>query len=98
MSQKTLTQADLIIALAQELNISLLEAKPIFVSILSLMSESIINNKKLKLSNFGTFNVKNKNARMGRNVKTGEEALIEARKIMLFKPALCLRNIVADRQ
>jgi len=98
MSQETLTQADLTITLAKVLNIPRLEIKPILTSILSLMNDSIINDKKLKLTNFGTFNVRDKNTRMGRNPKTGERAIISARKIIIFAPATYLRNKIADRQ
>ena len=58
------------------------------------ISNHILMKKKLSISNFGTFSVKEKKARAGRNLNTGEEVVISARKVISFTPAENLKKAV----
>ena len=56
----------------------------------------LLKNKKVKISNFGTFILKKKNKRIGRNPKTKEEKIISERNVILFKPSKELKNYIND--
>ena len=56
------------------------------------MSESLERGETLKLSSFGSFSVRKKNKRIGRNPKTGEEVLISPRKVIVFRPSQVLKS------
>ena len=53
----------------------------------SLITSNLLTEKKVKISNFGTFLIKSKNSRIGRNPKTKEEKVISSRDVILFKPS-----------
>ena len=60
------------------------------------MKETLAEGEKVKISGFGNFVVREKNARKGRNPQTGQEILLEARRVLTFKPSLVLKNILND--
>ena len=55
--------------------------------ILNNIAESLIKNKKIKINNFGTFSLRTKKSRVGRNPKTKEKKIISKRNVILFKPS-----------
>ena len=59
-----------------------------------IILESIIENKKVKIAKFGTFILRNKSERIGRNPKTKEEKIISARNVILFKPSRELKHFI----
>ena len=61
---------------------------------LSIILEELIKNKKVKISKFGTFALKNKKRRIGRNPKTLEKKIISERNVIIFKPSKELKNYV----
>lgn len=63
-------------------------------SVFTIMKESLEAGESIKVSGFGNFEVKQKDARRGRNPKTGEAITIEARKVLTFKPSTLLRQAV----
>jgi len=60
------------------------------------IKETLAKGEKVKISGFGNFVVRCKNSRKGRNPQTGEEILLEARRVLTFKPSLVLKNILND--
>ena len=62
--------------------------------ILKYITLNIINHKKIKISNFGTFTLRVKKSRIGRNPKTKEKKLISNRNVVLFKPSNELKNYI----
>ena len=62
--------------------------------ILSTLMDSLIKKKKVKISNFGTFLVREKKKRIGRNPKTKESKIISSRKVVLFKPSKQFKNFL----
>lgn len=60
------------------------------------LTQYIIENEKANITNFGSFRVKNKNPRKGRNLNTGEEVMISFRKIVSFTPAENLKKTIND--
>ena len=92
MSKNTITRAQLGEAVYQEIGLSRTESVELIESILKFMSESLERGETLKLSSFGSFSVRKKNKRIGRNPKTGEEVLISPRKVIVFRPSQVLKS------
>ena len=92
MSKNTVTRAQLGEAVYQEIGLSRTESVELIESILKFMSESLERGETLKLSSFGSFSVRKKNKRIGRNPKTGEEVLISPRKVIVFRPSQVLKR------
>jgi integration host factor subunit alpha len=59
-----------------------------------MMSEHLIDGETVKLSSFGTFMVRAKNGRVGRNPKTGEEVPITPRRVLVFRPSQVMKNVI----
>jgi integration host factor subunit alpha len=64
--------------------------------VFDVIKETLAEGEKVKISGFGNFVVRHKNARKGRNPQTGQEILLEARKVLTFKPSLVLKNILNE--
>ena len=62
--------------------------------ILDTISQNLIKHKKIKISNFGTFSLRIKNSRLGRNPKTKEKKIISKRNVILFKPSKDFKNFI----
>ena len=61
---------------------------------LSIILENLIKNKKVKIPKFGTFAIRHKKSRIGRNPKTLEKKIITERNVILFKPSKDLKNFI----
>ena len=89
---ETITRAQLTEAIYQEVGLSRNESADLVESVLSEVSDALIKGEMVKISSFGSFSVRHKNKRMGRNPKTGQEALISARKVVIFKASKQLKQ------
>lgn len=89
---KTITREYLSNCIKKEIGLPRSESLKLVALILDSLSLSIKKDKILKLSSLGTFKVKNKNSRMGRNPKTGKDALISARSVITFTASEKLKN------
>jgi DNA-binding protein HU-beta len=86
-----MNKADLIAKLAPKLNITQDEARIVLNSVLlEVITEALVEDKNVRLVDFGTFEVKQRAERMGHNPKTGEKLKIEAKKIVTFKQGKAL--------
>ncbi|MCF6221195.1 MAG: integration host factor subunit alpha [Robiginitomaculum sp.] len=94
MSEYTVTRADLIDAVYKEIGLSRTESAVIIESILSHITGALIKGETVKLSGFGTFDVRHKKSRMGRNPKTGREVPITSRRVLGFRPSSILKRRV----
>lgn len=94
MSEYTVTRADLTEAIYREIGLSRTESSVLVESILEHMVMALVNGESVKLSGFGTFSVRDKRERMGRNPKTGREVPISKRRVLVFKPSNVLKNRV----
>jgi integration host factor subunit alpha len=91
----TLTKAELIDQVyASNRKMTKAKAREAVETILYLLKGSLENGEDVLLSGFGKFNVKAKSARKGRNPQTGEAVMLEARKVVTFKPSGTLRKKV----
>ena len=59
-----------------------------------MMSDHLVQGETVKLSSFGTFMVRSKNGRVGRNPKTGEEVPITPRRVLVFRPSQVMKNVI----
>jgi len=91
MTGKTLTRADLSEAVQRSVGLSRTESAELVETTLDLISDALVDGENVKLSSFGTFMVRQKNGRMGRNPKTGEEVPIEPRRVLVFRPSQSMK-------
>jgi integration host factor subunit alpha len=94
MAGKTLTRADLSEAVHRQIGLSRSESADLVKSMLDLMSDTLVSGQSVKLSSFGTFMVRAKNGRIGRNPKTGEEVPITPRRVLVFRPSQVMKNVI----
>lgn len=94
VTQKTLTRADISEVLASKMMVSRQRSNELLEEVLSLMTDAIVANDSLKLSSFGSFSVRKKNTRVGRNPKTGQEVMITPRKTISFKASHVMKDKV----
>ncbi|MBU0676158.1 MAG: integration host factor subunit alpha [Proteobacteria bacterium] len=88
----TLTKANLIQTVYQNHNLTKAQAAEAVEAFLSIAKNCLIDGDDLLISGFGKFNVKKKKARRGRNPKTGNELILDARQVVTFKPSGLLRE------
>jgi integration host factor subunit alpha len=88
----TLTRADLAETLHQEIGLSRAACADIVEAILRHMCEALSRGENVKISGFGTFVLRDKNQRIGRNPKTGVEVPIAPRRVMTFRASQSMRD------
>jgi integration host factor subunit alpha len=93
MGGKTLTRADLAEAVVQKIGLPRNESQELVELILKEISTSLATGDAVKLSSFGSFGIRSKGERIGRNPKTGEEVPITPRRVLVFRPS----NIMKDK-
>ena len=92
-----ITKKDIINSIYMQLGFSKKILEVIFDDLLNIIVENIKKNKKLKISNFGTFELRHKKQREGRNPKTKEIKTISERNVILFKPSKDLREFINSK-
>ena len=95
MSEKTLTRMDLSESVFRAVGLSRNESSQLVESVLKHMSDALVSGETVKISSFGTFSVRDKSARIGRNPKTGEEVPISPRRVLTFRPSHLMKERVA---
>ncbi|MCB1440771.1 MAG: integration host factor subunit alpha [Nitratireductor sp.] len=96
MGGNTITRVDLAEAVYQRVGLSRTESADLVEMVLDLIGERIVAGESVKISSFGSFLVRDKNERIGRNPKTGEEVPITPRRVMVFKPSNVLKDAVLE--
>ena len=96
MPNKTLTRMDLSEAVSREVGLSRNESAQLVEAVLEHMSDALVDGEQVKISSFGTFSVRDKTARVGRNPKTGEEVPINPRRVLTFRPSHLMKDRVAE--
>ena len=95
MTDNTLTRMDLSEAGFREVGLSRNESAQLVESVLDHISDALVKGEQVKISSFGTFSVRSKSARVGRNPKTGEEVPINPRRVLTFRPSHLMKDRVA---
>ena len=93
---ETITKADIIDHLHNEIGLSKSECKILIEDFFEEIKTALINNEEVKLSGFGNFELIDKNARPGRNPKTGEDVTISARRVVTFRAGNKLRKKISS--
>ncbi len=96
MSEKTLTRMDLSESVFREVGLSRNESSALVESVLQHISDALVNGESVRISSFGTFSIRDKSARVGRNPKTGEEVPIHPRRVLTFRPSHLMKDRVAS--
>ncbi|WP_135077786.1 integration host factor subunit alpha [Terasakiella sp. SH-1] len=91
MNEKTITRAQLTEAVYQEVGLSRNESADLLESVLDMIADTLAKDETVKISSFGSFSVRSKGQRIGRNPKTGEEVPILPRKVLVFRPSQVLK-------
>src|SRR5207253_10718559 len=88
----TLARADRSEAAHRQVGLSRTESDDLVKSLLDLVTDTLVGGDTVKLSSFGTFMVRQKSGRLGRNPKTGEEVPITPRRVLVFRPSQVMKN------
>jgi integration host factor subunit alpha len=96
MSEHTITRADLSEAVYQEVGLSRNESAELVEAVLNEISDALVKGEMVKLSSFGSFAVRKKGQRIGRNPKTGEEVPILPRRVLVFRASHVLKNRINE--
>ena len=96
MTDNTLTRMDLSEAVFREVGLSRNESAQLVESVLDHVSDALVKGEQVKICSFGTFSVRSKSARVGRNPKTGEEVPINPRRVLTFRPSHLMKDRVAS--
>lgn len=94
-AMNSMTRADLSVALQQKACLSKREADALVEGIIARISDALASGEEVKIAEFGTFLLRDKDARPGRNPKTGDEHQVSARRVVLFRPSGMVRKRVA---
>ncbi len=96
MAARTVTRADLSEVVYREVGLSRSESADLVDSVLDEISDALVRGEMVKLSSFGSFAVRQKGERVGRNPKTGEEAPILPRRVLVFRASHVLRTRINE--
>ena len=94
MEGRTITRADLSEAVFQEVGLSRNESSDLVETILSEVVEALARGESVKISSFGSFTVRDKGQRVGRNPKTGQEVPILPRRVLVFRASNVLKSLI----
>lgn len=93
-----MTKAEIVEQIYERVGFSKKEAAELVEKVFEIMKETLAQGEKVKISGFGNFVVRQKNARKGRNPQTGQEILLDARRVLTFKPSLVLKNVLNESE
>jgi integration host factor subunit alpha len=91
---RTITRADLSESVFQEVGLSRNESSDLVETILSEVVEALARGESVKISSFGSFTVRDKGQRVGRNPKTGQEVPILPRRVLVFRASNVLKSLI----
>jgi integration host factor subunit alpha len=94
MVAKTLTRADLAEAIVRKVGLPRNESQDLVELILGEISTSLSDGETVKLSSFGSFGIRQKSERVGRNPKTGKEVPITPRRVLVFRPSNVMKDLI----
>lgn len=92
----TVTRAELADAVYQQVGLSQQESGALVDLMFDLMADAVAKGEEVKITRLGTFQTRDKKARVGRNPKTMVEAEISARRVLSFRPSLLLKKTIND--
>lgn len=90
----TVTRAQLSEAVHRDVGLSRTDSAILVEAVLDEVCNELVNGKVVKISSFGSFSVRGKGGRIGRNPKTGEEVPIAPRRVLVFRPSHVLKGLI----
>ena len=96
MAGQTITRSQLSEAVYQEVGLSRNESAELLETVLNKISDTLATGDSVKISSFGSFSVRSKGQRVGRNPKTGEEVPILPRRVLVFRPSQVLNSRISQ--
>jgi len=96
--RNNLTKKDIVNSIYMQIGFSKKISETLLEDLLQIILQNIIKMKKVKISKFGTFTIRNKKQRIGRNPKTKETKLISERNVILFKPSKELKKYINSNE
>jgi len=91
-----MTKADIVEQIYEQVGFSKKESAELVEKVFDAIKETLAVVEKVMISGFGNCVVRDKNSRKGRNPQTGQEILLDARKVLTFKPSLVLKTMLND--
>ncbi len=98
MAGQTITRAQLGESVYQEVGLSRNESAELLEAVLNCISDALAGGETVKVSSFGSFSIRQKGRRIGRNPKTGEEVPILPRKVLVFRPSQVLKSRINEKR
>lgn len=98
MAGQTITRAQLGESVYQEVGLSRNESAELLEAVLNCISDALDGGETVKISSFGSFSIRQKSQRIGRNPKTGEEVPILPRKVLVFRPSQVLKSRINEKR
>ncbi len=92
MTERTVTRAQLSEAVYQEVGLSRNESADLLELVLNEITDALARGEAVKISSFGSFSIRSKGQRIGRNPKTGEEVPILPRRVLVFRASQLLKS------
>jgi integration host factor subunit alpha len=92
MAGRTVTRAQLTEAVYQEVGLSRIESAELVESVIGEIADALARGEMVKISSFGSFAVRRKGERIGRNPKTGQEVPISPRRVLVFRASHALKH------
>lgn len=94
MTRRTVTRADLAEAVYEQVGLSRNESSDLVEAVLDEISNTLIGGENVKISSFGSFSIREKGERIGRNPKTGVEVPILPRRVLVFRASHVLKDAI----
>ena len=94
MATNTVTRTDLVEVICEEVGLPRNECADLLEDVLKMIAYHLVEGEPVKVSNFGSFSVRHKGERRGRNPRTGEEYPISPRKVIVFRPSMKFKHWV----
>ena len=93
-----MTKAEIVEHIYERVGFSKKESAELVERVFDIIKDTLSEGEKVKISGFGNFVVREKNARKGRNPQTGEEIRLDARRVLTFKPSLVLKTVLNEEE
>ncbi|MEM6781402.1 MAG: integration host factor subunit alpha [Pseudomonadota bacterium] len=97
-TNRTITRADLAESVYEQVGLSRNESSDLVEQVLDEISNTLVTGENVKISSFGSFSVREKGERIGRNPKTGVEVPISPRKVLVFRASHVLKDRINEQQ
>ena len=93
-----MTKKEIVRSVSEKLNITQLKAKEVVQNVLDCIAETLVEEKRIELRNFGVFEIRKRAARKARNPRTGDEVMVKERHVVVFKSGKALDDALSAKE